>query len=361
MNGKIKALTLAIIAMFCLTAVICVAGDDNTSAADSVEHFVYIEVVNADHVVTDEIWMKFTSTTDANDFVEKANEAFKFNGYSEIVASLSGDYLSITYNGSYDTGAYIGAADKESWDYSSGTADVYLSAAYIAFELNKAYVSDTYYDSLTDDEKKNWMDSGMGKGDQAYVKIPAAMPKDASSYSFPETTTCHYFIETTSSDGTVKSSKWVEFDTLKTSKSLVANANETFKNEGLNNLEFSIGKYGITVTYDGKMDNVSYYADGEKWVKVTSTAEQYLSESVAFSVGYSYVKEDVYNKFTEDAKTKYVLEDMGEWGKYYYKTVEESTTGYEPAKSNNNTALIIGIVVVVAVLAVGIFFFTKKK
>ena len=45
MNGKFKALTMAVVVMFCLTAVICVVSDADTSADDTVEHFLYFALI----------------------------------------------------------------------------------------------------------------------------------------------------------------------------------------------------------------------------------------------------------------------------------------------------------------------------
>ena len=75
---------MAVVVMFWLTAVIWVVRDADTSADDTVEHFLYFELVNEDGMVTDSDWIKFTSKADLADFIEQANKAFAYYGYPEI-------------------------------------------------------------------------------------------------------------------------------------------------------------------------------------------------------------------------------------------------------------------------------------
>ena len=360
MNGKFKALTMAVVAMFCLTAVVCVVSDADTSADDTVEHFLYFELVNADGMVTDSDWIKFTSKADLADFIEQANKAFAYYGYPEIKYTEGKSLVSVKYNGEGSTSCFVGSEDGKEWVKVTKTKEQYQVATYIGLALQNGYISEDVYNKLSDEEKKNWTASSMS-GDYAYVKTTiGAKPTDVPK-EFPEEITTNFFVEVTAADGTVESSKWVEVKALKTEKSLVANANEAFSNVGLNKLTLATSSWGISITYDGGFDNVSYYADGSKWVKVTETGTQYFSKAVALSVGNSYVTKDKYDKFTEDAKSMYVEDkDMAAYGSYYYKTVDESTTGYK--SDDGNTGLIVGVVVaVVALLAIGVFFFLRKK
>ncbi|WP_400151490.1 hypothetical protein [Candidatus Methanarcanum hacksteinii] len=268
--------------------------------------------------------------------------------------------VSVKYNGEGSTSCFVGSEDGKEWVKVTKTKEQYQVATYIGLALQNGYISEDVYNKLSDEEKKNWTASSMS-GDYAYVKTTiGAKPTDVPK-EFPEEITTNFFVEVTAADGTVESSKWVEVKALKTEKSLVANANETFSNVGLNKLTLATSSWGISITYDGGFDNVSYYADGSKWVKVTETGTQYFSKAVALSVGNSYVTKDKYDKFTEDAKSMYVEDkDMATYGSYYYKTVDESTTGYK--SDDGNTGLIVGVVVaVVALLAVGVFFFLRKK
>ena len=359
MNGKFKALTMAVVAMFCLTAVVCVVSDADTSADDTVEHFLYFELVNEDGMVTDSDWIKFTSKADLADFIEQANKAFAYYGYPEIKYTEGAKLVSVKYDGKGATSCYVGSEDGKEWVKVSKTREQYQVAKYIGLALQNGYVSkEVYEEKLADNDK--WVIDPNGMGDRYAYKMVDVNTTDVPK-EFPEEITTNFFVEVTAADGTVESSKWVEVKTLKTEKSLVANANETFSNEGLNKLTLATSSWGISITYDGGFDNVSYYADGSKWVKVTETGTQYFSKAVALSVGNSYVTKDKYDKFTEDAKSMYVEDkDMAAYGGYYYKTVDESTTGYK--SDDSNTGLIVGVVVaVVALLAVGVFFFLRKK
>ncbi len=358
MNGKFKALTLAIVAMFCLTAVICVIDDKDASAADSIEHYLYFEVVSDDGLVTSSDWIKFTSTTDATDFVEKANAAFAYYGYTNIKYVDKGTWISITYDSKGASSCFVGSEDGKSWVKVDDTKGQYPNAKYIGLALNNGYISKDVYDKLDDDQKKNWSETTMS-GSYAYVKSTIeAKTTDADSHTFPEEYTSHIFVEVIGADGKDTSTKWIEFTTLKTLQSFVANANTAFANNGLSKLTFSSSGW---VTYDGGYNNATYYAKNGEWVAVTDTATQYFIDSVALAVGNGYISDTVYNALSDAEKKTWMESGMGPGAWAYQKVVSESTTGYEPSKSNNNTALIIGIVVVVVILAAGIFFFTKKK
>ena len=351
MNGKFKALTLAIVAMFCLTAVICVIDDKDSSAADSVEHYAYFEIVSEDGLVTSSDWVKFTSANDAADFVEKANAAFTYYGYEVQFTYKS--YITVDYEG-YNA-CYIGSEDGKSWVASQQTEKDYPAAKYLAFSLGNGYINEATYANVAD--KTVWTSTGWGDP-YAYIKYPAAKTTDADTHTFPEEYTSHIFVEIIDANGKDTSTKWVEFTTLKTLTSFVANANTAFVNNGLSKLTFSSSGW---VTYDGSYSNATYYAKDKKWVAVGSDASDYLNETVALAVGNGYISDAVYNTLSDADKETWMESGSGAGSWAYQKVIQESTTGYEPSKSNNNTALIIGIVVVVAVLAVGIFFFTKKK
>ncbi len=350
MNGKFKALTLAIVAMFCLTAVICVIDDKDSSAADSVEHYAYFEIVSEDGLVTSSDWVKFTSTNDAADFVEKANTAFAYYGYD--VKFTYTTYITVDYEG-YNA-CYVGSEDGKSWVEVTETQKQYPAAKYLAFSLANGYISEATYANVAD--KTVWKSTGWGDP-YAYIKAPAAKTTDADTHTFPEEYTSHIFVEVIGADGKDTTTKWVEFTTLKTKQSFIANANTAFANNDLSKLTFSSSGW---VSYDGSSKNATYYAKDKEWAEVNDSSEYYKNDTVALAVSNGYITKDVYNALSDSDKKTWKDTTWGD-PYAYMKIVDESTTGYEPSKSNNNTALIIGIVVVVAVLAVGIFFFTKKK
>ncbi len=352
MNGKFKALTLAIVAMFCLTAAICVIDDKDASAADTVEHYAYFEIVSEDGLVTSSDWVKFTSENTAADFVEKANAAFAYYGY-EVKFTYT-TYITVDYEGS--SACYVGSEDGKSWVTAQTTEKDYPAAKYLSFSLVNGYITEAAYANVAD--KDAWTSTGYGDP-WAYMKVPAVKTTDADSHTFPEEYTSHIFVEVIGADGKDTSTKWIEFTTLKTLQSFVANANTAFANNGLSKLTFSSKGW---VTYDGSSSNATYYAKNGEWVAVTDTATQYFIDSVALAVGNGYISDTVYNALSDAEKKTWMESGMGPGAWAYQKVVSESTTGYEPSKSNNNnTALIIGIVVVVVILAAGIFFFTKKK
>ncbi len=349
MNGKFKALTLAIVAMFCLTAAICVIDDKDASAADTVEHYAYFEIVSEDGLVTDSDWVKFTSENNAADFVEKANAAFAYYGY-EVKFTYT-TYITVDYEGYSAT--YVGSEDGKSWVSVTETQTQYPAAKYLSFSLVNGYITEAAYANVAD--KDAWTSTGWGDP-YAYMKVPAVKTTDADSHTFPEEYTSHIFVEIIGADGKDTSSKWIEFTTLKTQKSFIANANTAFANNGLSKLTFSSSGW---VSYDGGSNNATYYAKDKKWAEVQSSSDYYSNDTVALAVGNGYITKSVYNALSDSEKESWKDTTWGD-PYAYMKIVDESTTGYEPSKSNN-AALIIGIVVVVVILAAGIFFFTKKK
>ena len=358
MNGKLKALTLAIVAMFCLTAAICVIDDKDSSAADSVEHYLYFEIVSDDGLVTSSDWIKFTSTTDATDFVTEANKAFAYYGYTNIKFIDKGTYLSITYDTKGVSSCFVGSDDGKSWVKVDDTKGQYPNAKYIGLALNNGYISKEVYDKLDDDQKKNWSETTMS-GNYAYVKSTIeAKTTDADTHKFPEEYTSHVFVEIIGADGKDTSTKWVEFKSLKTLASFVSNANTTFANNGLSKLTFSSSGW---VTYDGSFSNATYYAKDKEWVAVGSDPNDYTNEVIALAVGNGYISTDVYKALSDSEKESWKSTGSSGTDYDYMKVVTESTTGYE-SSSSNNTGLIVGIVVVViVVIAAASFVFLKKK
>lgn len=352
MNGKFKALTMAVVAMFCLTAVVCVVSDADTSADDTVEHFLYFELVNEDGMVTDSDWIKFTSKADLADFIEQANKAFAYYGYPEIKYTEGKSLVSVKYNGEGSTSCFVGSEDGKEWVKVTKTKEQYQVAKYIGIALQNGYVSkEVYEEKLADNDK--WVIDPKGMGSYYAYKMVDVNTTDVPK-EFPAEFTSHIFVEVIGADGKDVSSKWIEFQTLKTLKSFVANANEALANEGFVDIVFlSSGwlKTGI---------NATFYAKDGKWVAVEKTETDYLNDTIALATGNGYIGPDVYNALSDAEKKTW--KDTGYPGAYQYmKEVSESTTGYK-SDDDSNTGLIVGVVVaVVALLAVGVFFFLRKK
>ena len=353
MNGKFKALTMAVVAMFCLTAVVCVVSDADTSADDNKVHYFYIEIVNEDGMVTSTDWIKFTSTAELENYVEEANKAFKFYGYPEL-QFVNGKYLSLKYNGTAKNSCFVGSEDGKEWVKVEDTKLQYPPATYAGIALGNGFISKEVYDALGENQKF-WAKSDMGEGypDYAYVKTILEAKTTDVPKEFPAEFTSHIFVEVIGADGKDVSSKWIEFQTLKTLKSFVANANEALANEGFVDVVcLSSGwlKTGI---------NATFYAKDGKWVAVEKTETDYLNDTIALATGNGYIGPDVYNALSDAEKKTW--KDTGYPGAYQYiKEISESTTGYK--SDDGNTGLIVGVVVaVVALLAIGVFFFLRKK
>lgn len=358
MNGKFKALTMAVVAMFCLTAVVCVVSDADTSADDNKVHYFYIEIVNEDGMVTSTDWIKFTSTAELENYVEEANKAFKFYGYPELKFVVNGAYLSIDYGGSLDNSCFVGSEDGKEWVAASDPKLQYPVATYTGIALNHGYISKEVYDALGENQKF-WAESGMGEFNPKYAYVKTVLEEKTTDVpkEFPEEYTSHIFVEVIGADGKDISSKWIEFRTLKTTKSFAYNANEAFANAGFTDLKFSPK---LWVTYGESKSNSTFYAKDGKWVDVKETGVDYFNDAVALAVGNGYIGPDVYNALSDAEKKTW--KDTGYPGAYQYiKEISESTTGYK-SDDDSNTGLIVGVVVaVVALLAVGVFFFLRKK
>ena len=351
MNGKLKTMTLAIVAMFCITAVVCVVGDTDTSADDTIDRFLYFEIVNEDGVVVETDWIKFTSTTDPFDFAEKATAAFALYGHPDIGFTVSGEFITIDFEGATTPAPYVGSDDGKSWVFVNDTSKQYQPAKYIALELDNAYLTEETYEKVAD--KDAWKKTGTGDP-EAYVKIPAEMPTDAASHEFPKEYTSHVFVEVIGDDGRDVSTQWVEFKAVKTLKSFIYNANKAFVDCGLSKLEFTSTAW---IIYDGSISNASYYADGKKWVEVGADTNVYLSDSIALAVGNGYISTDVYNALSDSEKGSWKSTGSSGTAWDYMKIVEESTSGYE---SQNGVAVYIAVGMLLVIVIGTILAFRKR-
>lgn len=329
-----------------------------------VEHSIYFEIIAPNATVASSGWIGFTSTTDGSDFADKATAAFAGAGYPQVKCQVyGGDYIMFNYGSSVSTVCYVGSNNSD-WSFVNNTSE-YLTARYIGLALNNGYISDTLYDSLGDAQKESWTSSGMGKGDYAYMKILDQRPNSSDLADHPHSRLCHVYVEVIDENGKIDRSYWFEFEAYPTMQAYTVNANTVFTNGGLPNLQFEVIEFQDPtgkLTYNGEIMNDKFYANGDKWVKVTDQEQLCLNDVTALAVGHASISKSVYDKLSDSDKKSWELDSTtGE----YNKVVTVSTSGYEPSSGGNdgnNTGLIIGIViVVVVVVAAGAFFFVKRK
>ncbi len=315
MNTKIsKFMAVAITAMFCITAVAVFAvGDDSSAAADKT-HKVYLEIIDADGTVSDTGWVQFTSDGTKDGFVKEANKAFAFYGYS-VTFSVSDSYIGVSYGTSSNIATFSIVDGK--WVAVTDTVATYPAAEYLALCLNNGYISTDVYNALEESAKAEWTYVNYGYG-YDYIKNPAG--KTSECPAAPAQISVNCYIEYISADGAVTGSEWVEFDTLKTVKSFVANANAAFKAAG-SEVVASEGKYGVSIAYGTSGNNSTFYAKDGKWTAVAKTSEDYFNEYIALAVGNGYISKTVYDALSEDAKKAwYDTTYEGDW--QYQKIID---------------------------------------
>lgn len=352
-----KILAASVVVLFCFSAMAVIFSTDDSSAADEKTYTVYIEVINGTGIVSSTEWVQFTSESTNDKLIENANKAFANVGLSKVSMAITpaGDYIGITYGASYNNASYY--ADGDTWKEVVNTTKDYVDNTTWAFVVNNGYISTAVYDALSKDAKAAWSETGMGYG-YDYVKLPAAKTTDC-----PETATFHYFAEIINANGKVESSKWVEFESLKTINNIAYNGTVAFKEAGIDKLQLTIGEYGISVLYDGSGNASCMYADGNDWKAISDSTKDYINhDTIALSVGHGYISQTTFNALSENEQKDW--KSTGYGGDYeYQKIVTESTEGYKPASSGSNNTVLIIVIVVVAVIVIALiaFFLYKKK
>lgn len=87
MNGKARVLAVAVVAMFCLTAVAVAEHADDSAAADQKTYHIYVEFMAKEKLkVTHGVWIEFSCEKSPSQYAEAANKALKdaVKGFDDI-------------------------------------------------------------------------------------------------------------------------------------------------------------------------------------------------------------------------------------------------------------------------------------
>ncbi len=348
-----KLMAVAVAAFFCATAFGLVLSDDSY-AADTVGHNVYIEIIGDDGIASDGYWMYFESDGTASGFATSGTEMCAKLLLPLTIATGDG-YIALTYGVSgYNNATYAGNDGK--WTAVEKTEEEYPAAEYLYFALSNGYISTAVYETLSDAEKAKWTYVNLGYGSD-YMRN-AQVDVDST----PDKKTYHQFIEVIDETGKVTSSKWYSYDGYETVQGLICFGDIKYANEEVP-MVLSISKYGgVSVSYNGSGNNHMVCVEDGEWVHVTDTAKQYVeSDAVAFSVVYGFIGTDVYNALSDEDKENWESSGMSYAGYEYQKVVSESTTGYEEDSNALRNGLIIGGVIVAILVVAGVVLFMRKK
>lgn len=140
-----------------------------TAVPEVKTYHTYVEVINEQGKVDKSKWFTFDGYKDIYGFIGAANLAYAADeDFKDLSISFAGGWASINYKSGFN-GSYVVKDGK--WTATADTATEYIASDAIAMVVWHGYIGDTLYDSMTDDEKKNWADSGMGAGDYHYIKV----------------------------------------------------------------------------------------------------------------------------------------------------------------------------------------------
>lgn len=348
-NSKLMA--MAVVALFCFSAIaVIVASDDDSSAASST-HKMYIETINASGVTTKSQWIIFEFDGTAADYALKANEAVKKYGYDNLGVSYdSGDYISFDYP-AYNVGVWY---EKDNvWTYTDKTAQQLPASNATALMLG-GWISEATYIGLTEANKAKF-DTSQGFSTEWY----AVKKADVAYADAPSVLTYHVFLELFTEQGVLDKTEWVTFDSIKDPYTFATNATAAFKDAGWDKATLTYDGTWFSMAYTGStlMSASAYVKDGE-WAHVEDTAVYLNGEALCFAYG-GYIDGAVYDALSDSEKENWIF-DMEYYGvKYYYTKVTEPIDGWKEKKDNTVLYIIIGAVAVVAIGLVA-FFIIKK-
>lgn len=130
-----------------------------TDVPETKTYHVYSKVINDDLSVEAGKWIEFSNYKTPQGFVAGANMAFKDAGMDKVSFSFSG-YIGVLYDGSIINVSYFAKEGK--WTFSEVTEKEYVEGDSVAFGFKNGYISTEKYNGLSDDAKKDWVESGYG-------------------------------------------------------------------------------------------------------------------------------------------------------------------------------------------------------
>jgi len=107
------------------------------------------------------------------------------------------------------------------------------------------------------------------------------------------------YVEVIDSSGKVTDTQRVYFSAEPNNEAFVAAANAAFKEVSMP-IELSITDNGITVDYNGSLNNACYYSDGSDWVAISDAATEYAKNNkIALAVNNGYISTATYNALSD--------------------------------------------------------------
>ena len=357
MNSNMtKFLSIAAVALFCVSAFGAIFAADDSDAASKNTYNVYVEVIGDDGIMTASGWVWFEAEDTMDAFATEGTKALKAAGFSKMSFSVDPTYgISVGYTDGFGSACYY-AKDGAWTAVADGTQD-YVPNTTLGFAVNYGYIPEATYTALPADEKAKWSETGIGFG-YDYMKI-----LDAKTTDVPATKEYNVFVDIIDAAGKTVQTKWVSFESYKTSRGFVEGINLFMPENGLEKVgaKYNDSNGRVSATYDGAGSNRCYYENEGKWAAIEKSEEDYIKgNAVAFGLDHGWITTAVYNALSDSEQQGW--EESGFGDPYaYYVLIDEPTDGYK-SEEKNNTALYIGIgVAAVVVIAILAFVFLRKK
>ncbi len=155
----------------------------------------------------------------------------------------------------------------------------------------------------------------------AYACIDASGSSDAASKQY------ELYVEILGDDHIADDYVYVYFESEADNEKYCEAATAALAAAGYPEITLEIGKYGVSVKYDGSGNNSCWYSDTTKWVTVSKGAEDYINNTKAgVAVNNAWIDQEAYDALPESEKV-YWLADAYMAG-YYQKMLEvPGTTG----------------------------------
>ena len=129
-----------------------------TDVPETKTYHVLGKVIKDDLSIETSKWIEFENYKTPEGFVIGANFAFADAGMDKVKFTIGGDYIGSQYGDSYNNCSYYAKDGK--WVAVDDTKAQYVSGDSVAFGFVNGYINGEKYNSLSDDAKKDWKDSG---------------------------------------------------------------------------------------------------------------------------------------------------------------------------------------------------------
>ena len=140
-----------------------------TDVPETKDYHVFVEVIDAAGKVTSSKWVNFTGYKTPMGFVVAGNLAYIENELPLVATQKTSGAISIKYDGSGNNCTAYAKDGK--WNHTNKTQEEYVEGDAVAFSVVHGYIGIPVYNALSDDEKKNWEESGMTYEGYEYQKV----------------------------------------------------------------------------------------------------------------------------------------------------------------------------------------------